>query len=64
VPTESGDVELGFGGETRSYPVRKDHPLRLRLKLSDLGDGPRLRVSVPGHDSGLKEARLFDAVPR
>jgi hypothetical protein len=64
VPTESGDVELGFGGESRSYPVRKDHPFRLRIKLAALGDGPRLRVAIPGHDSGLKEARLFDAVPR
>ena len=64
VPTESGHVELSFGGETRSYPVRKDHTLRLRLKLSDLGDGPRLRLALPGHESGLKEARLVDAVPR
>jgi len=57
VPTSSGTLAVAFGGEPRTFAVREGRPLRIRLRLSDLGPGPVLTVTGPG---GLREARVLD----
>ena len=60
VPEADGRLRVSFGGAAREFEVGARVPLELRLRLADLGPGPRLRVEPAG---GIRAARLFEATP-
>lgn len=64
VPAENGTIEVARGGPPRAFRVREGKPLRLRLRLRDLGPGPDLELRCAGPFPALREARLFSATPR
>ena len=61
VPDADGHTLVAFGGKGREFKLHKGIPLEIRLKLADLGPGPRLTVSPA---TEIRAARLFSAVPR
>lgn len=63
VPRRGGEVELRFGdaAKARRYEARTGVNLELRLRLADLGPGPRLEIEPA---DAVREARLFEATPR
>ena len=56
VPSANGRCEVSFGGAARSFELDAGSPLALRLKLEDLGNGPRLAVTPA---AAIRDARLF-----
>jgi hypothetical protein len=56
VPSKNGRAEVSYGGATRTFELDAGAPLALRLKLEDLGPGPRVVVTPAG---AIREARLF-----
>ena len=60
-PDRSGPFTLTYGGAPRRFNLLKGAPLELRLRLSDLGGGPRLEADPA---AAITEARLFTATPR
>jgi hypothetical protein len=54
-PKVDGKADVSFGGKTRTFKLAAGAPLDLRLRLEDLGPGPRLAVSP-----APAQARLFD----
>jgi hypothetical protein len=56
VPSANGRCEVSFGGAERSFDLDAGTPLALRLRLEDLGKGPRLAVTPA---SAIRDARLF-----
>jgi hypothetical protein len=61
VPPATGTLTITYGAEPREFALHREVPLRLRLRLSDLGPGPTLVVAPV---QGLKEARLLEVEPR
>jgi hypothetical protein len=58
LPAEACDLTVRFGGEAREFKLYGRQQFELRLRLSDLGPGPRLEVT-PG--DAIREARTFRA---
>ena len=56
LPSANGRCEVSFGGAARSFELDAGAPLALRLKLEDLGPGPRVVVTPA---AAIREARLF-----
>ncbi len=56
VPTANGRCEVSFGGTKRAFELDAGAPLAIRLRLADLGPGPRLVVTPA---AAIREARLF-----
>ncbi|MHC4960293.1 MAG: FecR family protein [Planctomycetota bacterium] len=61
VPLQDGELEVGRGDVTKRFELHRGATLELRLRLADLGTGERLIVTPP---TAIREARLFEAVPR
>jgi len=61
LPKQAGTLRVAFGGEAREFDLAAGQPLRIRLRLEDLGPGPALVVSPA---AAVKEARLLSAQPR
>jgi hypothetical protein len=60
VPASDGRLRVAYGGPAREFDVGARVPLELRLRLADLGPGPRLEVSPA---AAIRAARLFEAEP-
>lgn len=56
LPSANGRCEVSFGAASSSFELDAGAPLALRLRLEDLGPGPRLAVTPP---TAIREARLF-----
>jgi hypothetical protein len=56
LPVKNGKCEVSFGGAPRVFELDAGKPLALRLRLSDLGPGPRLVVSPA---PALRDARVL-----
>jgi len=54
-------VRVGFGGTAREYPLGRERTLRLRVRLADLGPGPRVTVEPR---AVVERAIAFRADPR
>jgi len=52
----NGRCEVSFGGKSREFELDAGKLLKVRLKLDDLGPGPRLEVTPP---TALRTARLL-----
>lgn len=56
VPSEDGRCEVSYGGKARTFDLDAHQPFALRLRLEDLGPGPRLVVTPA---AAIREARVF-----
>jgi hypothetical protein len=55
-PAADGRCEVSFGGASRTFQVSSGVTFALRVRLEDLGPGPRLAVTPA---AAIEEARLF-----